>query len=383
VTYVRVVDDAAARWRIALAGVLAAFIVAAPGLRLWPFLGAVLLLAFWAGFGAGRRQVRVWRRAIDATLAGGEPEEIDFERGRARAVPRIAAGLAAALLLLAATHAGGGLLLTVWAACIAVLGGWSFGRGTGVTALERARGWALHWPAGSGDRAGLPRLVAVVTAPASRSALSRWAMPVAAVGSALAIGLAVETLASVRALATGPLPEIAGPSPRSHIDPVLGRVASQLAGTAAEVRCWSRQDWPRVTTLDPQPTGGFTDIGEGTINLPPGACRALAILAYTPSHRFPDATWAQIAAPHILAHEAAHLGGAGTNEARAECDAVQTTERAAELLGAAPDYARWMAALDWERLYPRLPGSYRSADCTPGGALDLRLPEGWPTRVVP
>jgi len=378
VTYVRVVDDAAARWRISLAGVAAAFVVAAPGLRLWPFLGAFLLVGFWLGFGAGRRQVRAWRRAIDATLAGGEAEEIDFERGRTRALPRLAAGLAAALLLIAVTHAGGGLMLGGWAACIAALGGWSFGRGTGVKALERERGWALHWPPGSSDRGGVPRLVAVVTVPASRSAVHDWGLPIAAVASVLAIGLAVETFAAVRALATEPLPRIAGPSSGSHIDPVLGRVASELAGTAAEVRCWSREDWPRVTALDPEPTGGFTDIGQGTINLPPGACRSLAILASTRSHRFPDATWSQIAAPHILAHEAAHLGDAGASESRAECDAVQTTERAAELLGVAPAYARWMARLDWEHLYPRLPGSYRSPGCAPGGPLDLHLPEGWP-----
>jgi hypothetical protein len=380
VTYVRVVDDAAARWRISLPGVVVAFAIAAPGLRLWPFLGAVMLLGFWVGFGAGRGQVRAWRRAIEATLGGREPDEIEFDRVPARTVPRLAGGLAAALLLLAATHAGGGFMFGFWAACVAALGGWSFGRGTAVTALERARGWALHWPAGSSDRAGIPRLVAVITAPAPRSLVYEWGIPIAAVASVLAVGLAVETFAAVRALATEPLPYIAGPSSESHIDPVLGRVAAQLAGTQAEVRCWSREDWPRVTALDPEATGGFTDIGAGTINLPPGVCSSLAILAYSPSHRFPDATWNQIAAPHILAHEAAHLGAAGPSESRAECDAVQTTEHAADLLGAAPYYARWMARLDWEHLYPGLPDSYRSPDCAPGGALDLHLADGWPVR---
>jgi hypothetical protein len=378
VTYVRVVEDAAARWRLVLPAVAIAFAVAAPGLRLWPFLGAVLLFGFWFGFAAGRRQVRVWRRAVETTLAAGPPAELEFETGAASLVSRVAAALAIAVVVPAATHAGGGLVLAVWAACVAAAGGWSFGRGTAVGALERARGWTLHWPRGSNDRPGVPRLVAVAAAPAKHRFVHEWGIPLAAVASVLAIGLAVETFAAARALATEPLPQIAGPSPESHIDPVLGRVASQLAGAPAEVRCWSRADWPRVTALDPEPTGGFTDFSQSTINLPPGVCSSLALLAYSPGHRFPDASWSQIAAPHVLAHEAAHLGEAGASEPRAECDAVQTTQRAAELLGTTPEYARWMARLDWEHLYPRLSGSYRSPDCVPGGPLDLHLAEAWP-----
>jgi hypothetical protein len=381
--YARVVDDAAVRWRLVLAAVVAAFAIAAPGLRLWPFLGAALLFGFWAGFAGGRRQARAWRRAIDATLAAASPAEVEFEVARAAAVPRVAALVAVLVVAPAVTHAGGGLVLAVWASCAAALGGWAFGRGTAVGALERARGWALHWPVGSNDRAGVPRLVAVTTASKPLALVHRWGIPLAAVASVLAVGLAFETFAEARALATEPLPEIPGASSRSHIDPVLGAVASQLAGTDAEVRCWSREDWPRVTALDPEPTGGFTDFSERTINLPPSACRSLAMLAYSPWHRFPHASWSQIAAPHVLAHEAAHLGDAGPSEARAECDAVQTTERAAELLGAAPAYARWMARLDWERLYPRLSDSYRSEDCVPGGPLDLHLAEGWPTPAGP
>lgn len=376
--YVRVVDDAAARWRLVLAAVAIAFAVSAPGLRLWPFLGSVLLFGFWFGFAAGHRQVRVWRQTIETTLVAGTPAELEFDAIRAGVLPRVAAVLAVAVVAPAATHAGGGLVLAVWASCVAAVGGWSFGRGTAVGALERARGWVLHWPRGSNDRAGVPRLVAVTATPAPRGFIHRWGIPLAAVASVLAVGLAVETYAAARALATEPLPQMAGASAASHIDPVLGRVASQLAGRRAEVRCWSREDWPRVTSIDPEPTGGFTDFSEGTINLPPGVCSSLAILAYSPWHRFPHASWSQVAAPHVLAHEAAHLGEAGPSEARAECDAVQTTQRAVELLGAAPEYARWMARLDWVHLYPRLSGSYRSQDCVPGGSLDLRLAEGWP-----
>jgi len=379
VSYVRIVDDAAVRWRLVLGSVAVAFAVAAPGLRLWPFLGAALLFGFWFGFAAGRRQVRVWRRTIEATLAAGATAEVEFDTARTGVVPRVAAVLAVAVIVAAATHEGGGLALAVWGSCVAAVGGWSFGRGTAVGALERARGWSLHWPRGSNDRPGVPRLVAVTAPPAPPSFLHRWGVPVAAVSSVLAVGLAVETFAAARALATESLPRIAGVSAESHIDPVLGRVAAELAGRPAEVRCWSRTDWPRVTALDPEPTGGFTDFSQGTINLPPGVCRSLAVLASSPWHRFPDASWSQIAAPHVLAHEAAHLGEAGPSERRAECDAVQTTQRAAELLGSASEYARWMARLDWLHLYPRLSDSYRSQECVPGGPLDLHLAEGWPT----
>jgi hypothetical protein len=382
-TYVRVIDDGAARWRLVLPAVALATAVAAPGLRLWPFLGAVVLFGFWLGFAAGRHQARLWRRTIEATLAAGDPPEVDVETARPRVLPRGASVLAVAVVVLAVTHVAGGLVFAAWVSCVAAFGGWSFGRGTSLRTLERARGWQLHWPAGSNDRAGVPRLVAVAAAAEPRRALAyTWGIPVAAVASVLAIGLAVETFAAARALATEPLPQIAGPSVESHIDPVLGSVASELAGTTAEVRCWSREDWPRVTAIDPEPTGGFADLSEGTVNLPPGICASLAILAYSPAHRFPHATWNQIAAPHILAHEAAHLGDAGPSEARAECDAVQTTTRAAELLGVDPAYANWMASLDWTHLYPRLTASYRSPDCAPGGGLDLGLAGGWPTAAV-
>ena len=210
----------------------------------------------------------------------------------------------------------------------------------------------------------------------------RWALVLAAVLSAVAAVLGIETLAAVRAYATQPLPAIAAPSDQSRIEPTLGRVASALAGRPVEVRCWSAADWPKVTVLDPVETGGFADLATETVNLPPNVCAPLDTLAYGSSHRFVDATWQDVAAAHVLAHEAAHLGDAGPSEARAECDAVQTTTRAAELLGVDAPYARWMASLDWTHLYPDLPASYRSPDCTPGGGLDLRLADGWPAAAV-
>jgi hypothetical protein len=377
-THVATTRDLAARWRLALPAAGAAVLLAARDLRLWPFLGALVLLALWTGFAAGRRQARGWRRAVEATLDAGTAQDAEIDVSPGRPLPPVTLLAAAALLCTAVTGTGGGAALAVLSAGVAAAGGWSFGRGTALAALEADRGWTLHWPAGSSHRPGVPRLVAVSAERVVRRRRFRWGLAAGATVSLLAAALAVGTLAAVRAYATRPLPSIAAPSSRSRIEPTLGRVASTLAGHPVEVRCWSAADWPRVTLLDPVETGGFADLAAGTVNLPPSVCRPLDTLAYSPAHVFAQPTWERIAAVHVLAHEAAHLGEAGANEARAECDAVQTTERAAVLLGVAPDYAGSMAQLDWAHLYPRLPSSYRTLDCRPGGPLDLHLAEGWP-----
>jgi hypothetical protein len=379
-THVATTADLAARWRLALPAVAVALGLSVGSLRLWPFLGALLVFDLWVGFVAGRRQVRMWRRTIDAARP---PSQVEVETAPARRLPRFSVVTSAVLVGLAATGEGGGTAIAVWGSGVAAFGGWSFGRGTGVAALESARGWSLHWPEGSCHRPGIPRLVAV-PAPETRPRRRRfrWALVLAGALSAAAAVLGIETLAAVRAYATQPLPAIAAPSDQSRIEPTLGRVASALAGRPVEVRCWSAADWPKVTVLDPVETGGFADLATGTVNLPPNVCAPLDTLAYGSSHRFVDATWQDVAAAHVLAHEAAHLGDAGPSEARAECDAVQTTTRAAELLGVDAPYARWMASLDWTHLYPDLPASYRSPDCTPGGGLDLRLADGWPAAAV-
>ncbi len=86
----------------------------------------------------------------------------------------------------------------------------------------------------------------------------------------------------------------------------------------------------------------------------------------------------QVIAVHVLAHESEHLAGV-FNEAVAECNSVQTTERAALLLGATPAQARSLAVVYDTEVYPRMPDGYLSPDCRPGGSLD-RHPDdpAWP-----
>lgn len=81
----------------------------------------------------------------------------------------------------------------------------------------------------------------------------------------------------------------------------------------------------------------------------------------------------EIVAVHVLTHEAMHMAGE-TDEAVAECEAVQRDARTAELLGATPEQARRLADAYYTIVFPRMPDEYRSDSCAPGGSLDERLP---------
>ncbi len=80
----------------------------------------------------------------------------------------------------------------------------------------------------------------------------------------------------------------------------------------------------------------------------------------------------------VLAHEAWHLRGI-TNEAQAECYALQTAALVAERFGAPRDQAQMLALWNFKEPYPNLPSNYRSHGCVDGGALDLTPGDGvWP-----
>jgi hypothetical protein len=83
---------------------------------------------------------------------------------------------------------------------------------------------------------------------------------------------------------------------------------------------------------------------------------------------------AQILAVHVLTHESMHMSGT-TSEAVAECHAMQHDTAMAEDLGAPAAAAHALAVTYWRTVYPYMPDGYTSADCKPGGALDLHLPD--------
>lgn len=151
-----------------------------------------------------------------------------------------------------------------------------------------------------------------------------------------------------------------------------------------------RVETPRVTRRVP---------GKVTENVlgPPTSC-------YQPSQPVqdvPNSFWDDYESYAIailtLAHESIHLGGVvgGTArngamlgdpqaEAKANCYGMQWMPYVAEQLGDTPDDAQAIAEFVWNKVYPRYQSSafsqYWSADCRPGGALDLKLPGAtmWP-----
>lgn len=91
-----------------------------------------------------------------------------------------------------------------------------------------------------------------------------------------------------------------------------------------------------------------------------------------------DPSVEQVAAVHILSHEAAHVSGE-RSEAVAECTAMQWDARTALLLGATRAQADSLAQRYWTELYPRMSAGYRSDDCRPDGPLDLTPGDSsWP-----
>ena len=73
----------------------------------------------------------------------------------------------------------------------------------------------------------------------------------------------------------------------------------------------------------------------------------------------------------VITHESFHLQGI-QDEARTECDALQTMARTAQRLGATPAQGTALARGQYTESYPLLPDGYRSAECSDGRAFDLR-----------
>ena len=155
----------------------------------------------------------------------------------------------------------------------------------------------------------------------------------------------------------------------------LAKVATELIGVEASVRCWTGEGWKRLMAasnaeLPPDERGEFdgsADIFDLRIDLAPWVCEELAGL--------PDAAGSRdelalAAALEIFTHETRHLTAAGGNEAAAECAALQKADDAGRLLGLSDRTARRLAWLAWTKLYPTLPDEYRSPECRPGGSLD-------------
>ena len=85
------------------------------------------------------------------------------------------------------------------------------------------------------------------------------------------------------------------------------------------------------------------------------------------------ATLEQARAINTVVHEAEHLSGI-TNEAVAECAAVQDIPAAVVAMGGTDAEGRAIAAQFYGYWYPMMPDAYRSSDCVDGGPLDTLRP---------
>ncbi|MGZ4591160.1 MAG: hypothetical protein ACXV2I_10275 [Actinomycetes bacterium] len=149
----------------------------------------------------------------------------------------------------------------------------------------------------------------------------------------------------------------------------LSDVSSTLVGVPVVVHCQTAGS----ELVDVGPELGYVRYGadgvpEHATLIKRPQCGDLA--AYLRSdHRRPSRD--QVVAVHVLSHEARHMAGT-TNEAQAECEAVQRDAQTAQLLGADAEQARELARTYWRDVYPRLSDDYVTGDCAPGGRLDER-----------
>jgi hypothetical protein len=185
-----------------------------------------------------------------------------------------------------------------------------------------------------------------------------------------------------------PLPVGTGLREESRIEPLFTRVANDLAAPASEVRCWSREDWPKLQketfgrTLN---LAGFASPQYKRANLAWDICDSLATIAYTDRRPTGSEQLGLAFAVTTLMHETGHLNesgdfyGAGQNEPLAECWGMQHIRQAARGLGALRAFADELAERYWTEIYPTRPADYRTKKCRDGGAYDVRKESAiWP-----
>lgn len=159
---------------------------------------------------------------------------------------------------------------------------------------------------------------------------------------------------------------------RARLENRLGEAASRVVGAPVVVYCQSFGE----AFIDTGAELGYVAFGpdgvpEKETVIKRQQCNDLADFVSSPDE---PAVRATAVAVHTLTHEAIHMSGS-TDEAATECIAVQRDAEMARLLGAGEQAARDLALFYWENHYPLMPGNYRSADCRPGGTLDIRSPD--------
>lgn len=159
---------------------------------------------------------------------------------------------------------------------------------------------------------------------------------------------------------------------RWHFEHFLSVKATELADNhRARVHCNTVLD----TMLDPEMlAAGHASPLTGKIGIQVPWCSRLMSYLHHPSRASEEELWSL----DIFTHESMHVRGE-LNEARTECQAVQRNYRAAKLLGVPDAVAKRNALEYYNDLYRErgviggLTGSYYSAECAPGKAMDEHL----------
>ena len=156
---------------------------------------------------------------------------------------------------------------------------------------------------------------------------------------------------------------------RARLEARLSEAASQVVGTPVSVFCQSFGE----AFIDTGAELGYVAFGpdgvpERETLIKRQQCNDLADYVRSPS----DSPTRELAvAVHTLTHEAMHMSGRPTRQRRNawRCSTMQRWHACWELPNKEP---RNLALVYWRNHYPRMPDGYRSAECRPGGAFDIR-----------
>ncbi|MDQ1688702.1 MAG: hypothetical protein QOK42_1677 [Frankiaceae bacterium] len=156
----------------------------------------------------------------------------------------------------------------------------------------------------------------------------------------------------------------------SRLETRLSQVASRLVGHDVRVHCQTAGE----EFVDAGAELGYVRFDAGGRPEPRTVIKHAQcglLRNYIGRHgRSPDRD--EIIAVHVLTHEAMHMRGL-TNEAEAECAAMQRDASTAALLGASAGDASALARRYFAVYYADVPDDYRSGACTAGGQLDEKL----------
>jgi hypothetical protein len=170
-----------------------------------------------------------------------------------------------------------------------------------------------------------------------------------------------------------PLRVAKSPDAASHVDLTLGELASHVAATSVEVRCWSARDWRRLvveenawdaTDEDPEVIDGLALTVDGHMHLLLADCNLLArVTREDVTERRGEDLVAATAAVALYAHEVAHFVEPDEeDEAEVECAVVETIAELADGLElAAPELERVTRAYR-AHVRPDMPEDYLK-DC--------------------